>query len=75
MTRNVWVLFLAQAMAFCATPLMVFAGALASRDFAPSPSLSTLPVAAVFMGTALSVYPAALLAKRFGRKAVLMGGQ
>ena len=58
MTRNVWVLFFAQALASCAVPLMVFAGALASRSFAPTPALSTLPVAAVVTGTALFVYPA-----------------
>ncbi len=72
MPRNVWMLFLAQAMAFCVTPLMVFAGALASRDLAPSPAWATLPIAAVVIGTALTVYPASLLSKKLGRKAVFM---
>lgn len=73
MPRNVWTLFFAQALALSATPLMVFAGALASQAFAPSPTLATLPVAAVVIGTALSVYPAATLSLRFGRKTVFLG--
>ncbi|CAM3632238.1 MFS transporter [Parendozoicomonas haliclonae] len=73
MPLNVWILFAAQALALCTTPLMVFAGALATRSFAPSPAYATLPVAAIVVGTALSVFPAALLCQRFGRKAVFLG--
>ena len=73
MPANVWVLFLAQAFAMCATPLMVFSGGLASREMAPTPVLATLPVALLVVGTALSVYPASQLSYRFGRKRVFLG--
>ena len=73
MPANIWILFTAQALASCAAPLMIFAGGLASRTFAPSPALATLPVAALVVGTALSVYPASQLSARFGRRQVFIG--
>ncbi|OED42232.1 hypothetical protein ACH42_12340 [Endozoicomonas sp. (ex Bugula neritina AB1)] len=72
MPANVWTLFFAQAFAMCSAPLMVFAAALASRDIAPSPIWTTLPVSLLVLGTACSVYPASRLAKRWGRKKIFM---
>ena len=62
MTKNVWVLMLAQAFAMCAAPLVVFAGGLIGQQLAINNSFATLPVAAMVIGTALAVYPAAVLA-------------
>jgi MFS family permease len=72
MPANVWILFIAQALAMCAAPLMVFSAALASRDIAPSPEWATLPIAMLVVGTATFVYPAAQLAKAFGRKKLFL---
>ncbi|MGI9275424.1 MAG: MFS transporter [Endozoicomonas sp.] len=72
MPLNVWILFVAQALAMCAAPLMVFAGALASKSMAPSPEWATVPVASLVVGTACTVYPAARLAGIWGRKRLFM---
>ena len=45
MSAKVRTLFLAQALAMCATPLMIFSAALATREFAPSSLWTTLPAA------------------------------
>jgi len=73
MTRNVWVLMLAQAFAMCAAPLVVFAGGLIGKQLATDSSFATLPVAAMVIGTAVAVYPAASIASRYGRKFVFLG--
>ncbi|AMO54845.1 hypothetical protein GZ77_25025 [Endozoicomonas montiporae] len=72
MPTNVRTLFFAQAFAMCATPLMIFSAALATHDFAPSPQWTTLPVAVLVIGMACSVYPAAHLAARWGRKRLFL---
>ena len=64
---------LAQAFAMCAAPLVVFAGGLIGKDLASDSSFATLPVAAMVLGTALAVYPAALIAGKKGRKLVFLG--
>ncbi|MRI33284.1 MFS transporter [Endozoicomonas sp. OPT23] len=74
MPANVWTLFFAQALAMCAAPLMVFSGALASREIVESSIWATLPVAALVIGTACSVYPASYFSKILGRKTVFMTG-
>lgn len=73
MTQNVWILMLAQAFAMCAAPLVVFAGGLIGKQLAPDSSFATLPVAVMVLGTALAVYPAALIANKKGRKLVFLG--
>ncbi|MFT6188384.1 MAG: MFS family permease [Oleispira sp.] len=73
MTKNVWVLMIAQAFAMCAAPLVVFAGGLIGQQLAINSSFATLPVAAMVIGTALAVYPAAMLASQKGRKVVFLG--
>jgi len=66
--RNVWVLTLAQAMIMCVNSVIVFAGGLVGTQLAPNPALSTLPVAATVVGTALSTVPLGVLMKKWGRK-------
>ena len=72
MTQNVWILMLAQAFAMCAAPLVVFVGGLIGKQLASDSSLATLPLALMVVGTALAVYPAASLAKKWGRKVVFL---
>lgn len=64
---------LAQAFAMCAAPLVVFAGGLIGKQLASDSSLATLPLAAMVFGTALTVYPAASMASKYGRKMVFLG--
>lgn len=73
MTQNVWILMLAQAFAMCAAPLVVFAGGLIGKQLASDSGFATLPVAAMVVGTALAVYPAAAIASKKGRKLVFLG--
>lgn len=63
---------LAQAFAMCAAPLVVFVGGLIGKQLASDSSLATLPLASMVLGTALAVYPAASLAKKWGRKIVFL---
>ena len=74
MPMNIWVLFLAQSCAMCAAPLIVFAGGLVGAQMASYPGLATLPVALMVTGTALTVYPTAMLSARLGRKSVFLIG-
>jgi MFS family permease len=64
---------LAQAFAMCAAPLVVFAGGLIGKQLASDSGFSTLPVAAMVLGTAVAVYPAAAIAGKYGRKLVFLG--
>ena len=57
----------------CAAPLVVFAGGLIGKELASDSSFATLPVAAMVIGTALAVYPAASIASKYGRKLVFLG--
>lgn len=64
---------LAQGFAMCAAPLVVFAGGLIGQQLATDTRLATLPLAAMVLGTALAVYPAASIASQYGRKRVFLG--
>ena len=72
MNRNVWVLLLSSALALCIAPLVVFVGGLVGASLAPDPELSTIPVAAIVIGTAGAVIPVSRLMQRFGRKRVFL---
>jgi len=72
MTQNVWILMLAQAFAMCAAPLVVFAGGLIGKQLTSDSGFATLPVAAMVLGTAMAVYPAAAIASKQGRKMVFL---
>lgn len=56
-----------------AAPLIIFVGGLIGARIAPDPSLITLPIAAIVVGSALAAMPAGLLMQRFGRKPVFIG--
>jgi len=67
-SRNVLLLMLANALAFAATPMMMFVGSLVGSELAPSAAWATLPIAAMVVGTALGVMPATRVMQRQGRK-------
>lgn len=67
-------LTVAQALGLSAAPLVVMVGGVIGRELAPSPSLSTLPLATMVSGTALMSAPAALLMQRIGRRLGFAGG-
>lgn len=70
--RNVWLLMLASALGMTVAPIVVFIGGIVGANLAPDPRLSTLPVAALVIGTALAVLPVSRAMQRFGRKPVFI---
>lgn len=72
LNKNVLILMLAGAFGLCIAPMVVFIGALVGTELAPSEHLSTLPVAAIVIGTALAVIPVSSLMSRYGRKTVFI---
>ncbi|KZZ52646.1 hypothetical protein A3758_10850 [Oleiphilus sp. HI0118] len=69
---NVWWLTLAGALGLCTAPLVVFIGGLVGTNLAEDKTLATLPVAAIVIGTASAVIPAARLMQRFGRRQIFI---
>jgi MFS family permease len=66
--RNISLLFLAVPLMTAAAPMMVFIGGIISSSLAPDPAWVTLPLTLMIAGTAVATVPAAMLAKRFGRR-------
>lgn len=66
--RNIWLLFLGQPLALSAYPVMVFIGGILGSRIAPDPSLATLPLTLVILTTGVSALPAAVVAKKLGRR-------
>lgn len=66
--RNVWLLTISQALFLSVSSLVVFAGGLVGAELAPIENLSTLPVASIVIGTALTIPPVNFLMKLIGRK-------
>lgn len=72
--RNALLLALAGAFGGANASVVFATGSLIGSALAPSPDLATLPVTTFVIGTALSSYPAATLARRYGRRNVFMLG-
>jgi MFS family permease len=72
--KNIWVLFLTQPLVMAASPVIVFIGGILSAEMANDPSLATLPVTVMILGVATAAIPAALLAKKLGRKLATYSG-
>ncbi|MFK8053725.1 MAG: MFS transporter [Woeseiaceae bacterium] len=72
--RNLMVLFGCQMASISGSVVMVTLGGIIGGQLAETPSLATLPVSLVIVGTALSSAPAALLMSRWGRKPVFLLG-
>lgn len=74
MPLNVWTLVVAQALAMCTAPFIVFIGSLQGRLLATSADLATLPVGLVVLGTVAGIKPATWMMARVGRKPVMLAG-
>ena len=65
--RNIVLLFLAQLIFTSGSVVVVTLGGIAGSALAPVPSLATLPMSLLVVGTAATTVPAALLMQRIGR--------
>ncbi len=72
--RNIWLLFLAQPLAMSASPVLVFIGGILATHMAPDPAFATLPLTMMILGVASASIPAALIAKKVGRKRATLTG-
>ena len=70
--KNVWILTACLALFMSLSVFMLFVGGIIGSALAPLKSLSTLPVATIVVGTAISVIPAIRLMSIFGRKKVFL---
>ncbi|MFT5560165.1 MAG: putative MFS family arabinose efflux permease [Litorivivens sp.] len=72
LNRTLIVLMAAQSFAQCCAPIVILLGGIVGARLAPTPTLATLPIALMIVGTAASTIPAALLMQRFGRRTVFL---
>jgi len=72
--RNLGLLAAGQALGSSGVSMIVLVGGIVGSRLAPSPAWSTLPVAAMVVGMAVSSAPVALLMKRIGRRAGFLSG-
>ena len=68
MHRQVLILAAAQALFQVVSIMVMTIGALAGSQIASSPTWATLPIATMFLGTAVMVFPASLWMVRVGRR-------
>ena len=73
-SRNVPILSLSRALGMGGASVVVLLGGIIGSELAPSPSLATLPMSFMILGTALFTIPAAMLMKRIGRRRGFMVG-
>jgi MFS family permease len=69
MHRQVMLLASAQALFQTASVMVMTVGGLAGGRIASQPELSTMPIAAMFLGTAVATFPASIWMSRVGRRA------
>lgn len=74
LTRNVLILAACQAIFQTGLVLVMTVGGLAGHLLAGNKTLATLPIAAMMLGTTITLGPAALLMARIGRRAGFMLG-
>jgi len=74
MYRQVFLLAIAQAMFQTASVMVVTVGSLAGAVLTPAPALATLPVASMFLGTAIATVPASMAMHRWGRRSGFLTG-
>lgn len=74
MHRQVLLLAAAQALFQTASVLVMTVGGLAGAQITPRPELATMPIAAMFLGTATMTFPASLWMTRVGRRAGFVAG-
>ncbi|UXN04882.1 MFS transporter [Bartonella sp. HY406] len=66
--KNLMLLTIAQALGASSPPIIISLGGLVGRNLSENPAIATLPVSIYQAGVALSVVPAALLMRQFGRR-------
>lgn len=66
--RNIAVLFFSMPLLMCISPTITFVGGLLASKIAPDPSLATLPLTVMIIGTATSTFLVSWLSSNFGRK-------
>ena len=74
MHRQVFILASAQALFQTASVLVMTVGGLAGGQIAPRPELATMPIAAMFLGTATATFPASMWMVRAGRRTGFVAG-
>ncbi|WP_082092446.1 MFS transporter [Devosia epidermidihirudinis] len=74
MHLQVFLLASAQALFQIVSVLVMTIGGLAGSILAPSPEFATAPIAAMFLGTAISTVPASMWMSRAGRKVGFVTG-
>jgi MFS family permease len=67
-TRNIPILSVSQALASCGPAILVLLGGIIGAEIAPRPTLATLPMALMVVGTAIFTIPAAMIMKAIGRR-------
>jgi len=72
--RNISLLFMAQPLVMCSAPIIVFIGGLLSSELTTNPSLATLPISLMILGVAAGSIPAAIIARKKGRKFAVFSG-
>ncbi len=72
--RNVLLLAFSQALMLSAIVMSMALGAILGSNLAPDKGYATLPIAVMVIGTAIASIPAALLMRRFGRRAGFLTG-
>ena len=70
--KNVWILTACQSLFMSLSVFMVFVAGIIGSELSPTKSLSTLPIATIVVGTAMSVIPVIRLMSIFGRKKVFL---
>lgn len=74
MHRQVLILATAQALFQIASVMVMTIGGLAGAQITPRPELATMPIAAMFLGTAVATFPASMWMTRVGRRIGFMTG-
>ncbi|WP_095598141.1 MFS transporter [Pseudomonas sp. PIC25] len=74
MHRQVLILASAQALFQIVSVMVMTVGALAGSQIAKSPQWATLPIATMFLGTAVAMFPASMWMVRAGRRAGFLLG-
>lgn len=68
MHRQVFILASSQSLFQTVSVMVMTIGGLAGANIANTPTLATLPIASMFLGTALMMFPASMLMARVGRR-------
>lgn len=72
--RQVLLLATTQALFQIASVMVMTVGGLAGGQITQRPELATMPIAAMFLGTAVATFPASMWMARVGRRVGFIGG-